>query len=163
MNLDAKKKQFRYLNAQKELDAHLFTIDSPDEYYNWAEYERLTPTHVWVVWNWIFLGILHFTKESIVYWYHCPNTVFSPTVHLKNTQRFSVKKKFHQKIFYFWNAKMTKYVHINFYRNRTTLAYLKNTKPATRKRPVFRTFPKDTGPTPTDSIIWDVIAMLQIH
>ena len=29
-----KKTQFRYLNAQKELDAHLFTIDSPDEYYN---------------------------------------------------------------------------------------------------------------------------------
>ena len=34
---------------------------------------------------------------------------------------------------------MTKYARINFYRNRTTLAYLKNTKGATRKRPVFRT------------------------
>ena len=34
MNLDAKKTQFRYLDAQKELDAHLFTIDSPNEYYN---------------------------------------------------------------------------------------------------------------------------------
>ena len=43
------KIQFRDLGAQKELDAHLFTIDSPDEYYDWAEYERLTPTYVEVL------------------------------------------------------------------------------------------------------------------
>ena len=30
----SQKMQFLYLDAQKELDAHLFTIGSPNEYYN---------------------------------------------------------------------------------------------------------------------------------
>ena len=99
-----KKKQFRYLNAQKELDAHLFTIDSPDEYYNWAEYERLTPTHVWVVWNWKFLRILHFTKEPIVFWCHCPNTVFFITSSSeKKPPILDQKKSFMKKYFIFGN------------------------------------------------------------
>ena len=34
---------------------------------------------------------------------------------------------------------MTKYARINFYMDRTTLAYPKHTKGATRKRSVFRT------------------------
>ena len=64
---------------------------------------------------------------------------FSSPVRLEKYPPILDQKKFHQKIFYFWNSVMAKYVHINFYRNRTTLAYLKNTKGATRKRPVFRT------------------------
>ena len=72
----SQKMQFLYLDAQKELDAHLFTIGSPNEYYNWAKYERVTLTHIWVLCHWKFSWTLYFTKEPIVFRRHCINPVF---------------------------------------------------------------------------------------
>ena len=121
LNIWDKKMQFLYLDIEDELDAHLFRIRSTHEYYNLAQYELQTPTHLGASSSFLIWTISVFPNKPIekLYWLkiHVFFTKFTELFWAKKYENF----QFHPKQNNLSNILSPKYLDFNFYANRSSV------------------------------------------